>query len=452
MPRRKRPLALVGALAALALAGCSNDDSGFVPPPTAQLRVVHASPDAPPVDVLVGGTAIAQDLDFREGTGFVELAAGTAQVTVRARTPGELTTVIGPAGVNLAADRQYTVIATGTVASIAPLVLERPRTPVAAGAVRVQVVHAAPAAPAVSVYVTAPGADLAASAPLGTFAFRESLGPAEVPGGQYQVRVTPAGASAPVLYDSGPVTLAAGADLLVSAVANTGPGTSPIELAATAADGSNLRLLDVATPAQIRVIHGSPDTPPVSVFVNENFAQPFVPSLAYAQFTPYVAVPGGTYDVKVTPQANPGVIAIDADLTLAAGTEYSVYALGRLAEIAPLVTTDDRRPFATQAKVRIVHGAASAGTVDIYVTAPGAGIANATPAFANVAFRGDTGFVSLAAGTYEVTVVPAGTKTAAIGPASVTVDNAGVYTVIARDAPGGGAPFGVILIDEFAGS
>lgn len=452
MSRKERKIAWIGAVAALALAGCSNDEDGFTPPAQAQLRVVHASPDAPPVDVLVGGTTVFENLDFRQGTAFAALDAGTARISVRARTPGAPTTVIGPADVPLAANRQYTVIATGTVASLAPLVLERPTAAVAAGAVRVQVVHAAPAAPRVSVYVTAPGADLAASAPLGTFAFRETLGPAEVPAGQYQIRVTPAGASTPVLYDSGPVTLSAGADLLISAVANTGPGTAPIELAATAADGSDLRLLDRATPANIRVIHGSPDTPPVSVFVNENFAQPFVPSLAYPQFTPYVSVPAGTYDVKVTPEGNPGVIAIDADLTLAAGTEYSVYALGRLAQIAPLVTTDDRRRLATQAKVRIVHGAPGAGTVDIYVTAPGAGIANAAPAFTNVPFRADTGFVSLAQGAYDVTVTPAGTKTAAIGPARLTLDNTGVYTVIARDAPGGGAPFGVILIDEYAGN
>jgi hypothetical protein len=447
-------LALAGTVGLAACGGGA--DTSSAPPPTgtppefSQIRVVHAVPDAPAVDVLVDGTAAIQNLDYAQGTGFAVVSAGSRSVEVRARTPGTTTRVIGPATLTLAANRQYTVLATGTVATIAPLVLERPGTPVATGSARVQVVHAAPAAPRVSVFVTAPGAALAGSAPLGTFAFRESLGPVEVPAGTYQIRVTAAGTTAPVLYDSGDVTLAAGADLLVSAIERTGPGASPIKLAVTTADGTNAILHDRATPAAVRVIHASPDAPAVNVVVNDNFAQPLVSNLAFPQFTPYVQVPAATYGVKVTPASNPGVIAIDASLPLAQGTEYSVYAFDRLATIGATVTTDDRRRLATQAKVRILHGSPTAGRVDIYVTAPGAGIATATPTFANVPFKADTGFVGLAAGSYDVTVTPTGTKTAAIGPATITVANRGLYTVVARDAVGGGAPLGVILLDDFA--
>jgi hypothetical protein len=136
---------------------------------------------------------------------------------------------------------------------------------------------------------------------------------------------------------------------------------------------------------------------------------------------------------------------IDANLALAAGKQYSVFATGRLASIAPYVLVDDNRSLATAAKVRIVHTAPSAGNVDIYVTPPGASIATLTPAFTNVPFRAETGYVNLAGGSYDVTVTPTGTKTAAIGPARISVSDGGVYTAAARDAPGGGAPFGIIL-------
>jgi hypothetical protein len=85
----------------------------------------------------------------------------------------------------------------------------------------------------------------------------------------------------------------------------------------------------------------------------------------------------------------------------------------------------------------------------VYVTAPGASIATATPALTNVPFRAESGYLSLAAGSYDVTVTPAGTKTAAIGPATITIANGGVYTAAARDAVGGGPPFGLILLDDF---
>jgi hypothetical protein len=58
--------------------------------------------------------------------------------------------------------------------------------------------------------------------------------------------------------------------------------------------------------------------------------------------------------------------------------------------------------------------------------------------------------VSLAAGSYDVVVTPTGSRTPAIGPARITVGNGGVYTIAARDAAGGGAPLGVILLDDFA--
>jgi hypothetical protein len=198
------------------------------------------------------------------------------------------------------------------------------------------------------------------------------------------------------------------------------------------------------------LIHASPDAPAVQVVVNDNFAAPLVPSLAFPNFTPFVEVPGAKYNVKVTPVGNNGVIAINADVTLVAGTETSAYAVGPLASIAPLLLTDDRRRVATQAKVRIVHASPSAGNVDLYVLAPGTALAGATPAFTNVAFKADTGYVSLAAGTYEVSVTPTGSTTAAIGPVSITVANGGVYTVAARDAPGGGVPLGVIALDDLA--
>ena len=416
------------------------------------VQVLHASPDAPKVDVFVDGTKAISNLDFGQGSGIALLPPGSHIVSVQAQTPGSPTTVIGPATLTLEAGTQYIVIAAGAVSALAPVIFNRPLTPVAASQARVQVFHAAPNAPAVDVYVTAPGTDLASEMPLGSFSFNGTIGPASVPAASYQIRVTPAGQKTPIVFDSGAISLPAGADLLIAAEQNTGPGTAPITLAVTDAAGKNSQILDVSTPATVRVIHDTADAPAVSVYANSDFMTPVVASLAFPDFTAYLPIfpASSVTSVQVTPAGNPGTVVINAPLTLNAGTQYSVYAVGTLATIAPLVTTDDRRRLATQAKVRIIHGSPTAGNVDIYLTAPGTGIATATPILTSVPFKADTGFLSVAAGSYDVTVTPTGTKTAAIGPATITVTNNGVYTAVARDNAGGGLPLGLILLDDFA--
>jgi len=446
-------LGLIGTSVLFSACDGSNDPlSGPPPSTTAQVRFIHASPDAPNVNVVGQVRAVVSDLQsdlqFKEASAFQTFGVGTLNVRVNAIVPGGTPTVIGPVDLTLEANTAYSVIAVGEVIDLNAAVIAEPVSPVAAGSVRAQVVHAAPNAPAVDVYVTAPGAALAQAAPLGAFAFGEDLGPVTVPAGDYQVRVTLPGAPNTVVFDSGTVALPSGADLLIVAVENTGPGAAPISL--VVADGSgSFEILDVTTPAELRVIHASPDAPAVDVVVNDDFGNPVLENVPFPAVSGYLAVPGGTYNVKVTPANNAGVIAIDADLTLIAGQRYSVYATGVLADLAPYVLTDDNRPVATAAKVRIVHAAPSAGLVDIYVTRPGAGIDSATPAFGSVPFRAETGYVSLAGGAYDVTVTVAGTKTTAIGPATITLADGSVYTAAARDATGSGAPFGLILLDDF---
>ena len=440
---------------AMMVSGCEvfDDDDDAPPPQPVQfdLRVLHASPDAPPVNVLVDGSSTLTDVDYKQGSGFLSLDEGTYSIQVDGLLPDGAATVIGPVDLDFVGDTEYSVLAVGPVASIETLVIENPASTVSAGSARAQVVHAAPQAPRVDVFITSPGADLTTEAPLGSVSFMESLGPSEVAAGDYQVRIAVENQPTQVVFDSGTINLSEGADLQVVAVENTGHGSALISLLAWDASGV-AEILDVSTPADLRVVHASPDAPAVDVIVNDDFANPLVPALEFPTFEPetgYVSVPTDTYNVKVTDSATQGLIAIDEDLQLEAGQQYTVIAVGSLAAIEPLVLIDNNRDIATQAKVRIVHASPTAGNVDIYVTPPDADISGLDPSFADVPFQEQTGYVNLAAGEYDVLVTPTGTEDIAIGPARISVSDSGVYTAIARDAVGGGAPLGLILLDDF---
>lgn len=454
-----RKLTTILIMAAL-VTGCGDSDQLVLSMEEAlglQVQVLHASADAPAVNVLVDGTPLLTDVDFKDASPFIDLSPGEYDFDVEAIIPGGNAIVIDLPPTSLDANMQYSIVAIGRTADLLSngaeplraLVVANEKSPVGAGNVRAQVLHASPDAPEVDVYVTAPDADLTAEAPLGTFAFGEDLGPVEIPAATYQVRVTLAGDPAAIAFDSGAISLPADANLLIAAVNNTTTGSSPISLLVLDGVNSAVEILDIAAPANVRVVHASPDAPAVDVIVNDDFDSPLVPGLKYPDSTPYVAPPAGDYNIKVVDSATQGLIALDLDVTLQAGVQNTVLATDFLSNIQELILTDNNRRVATESKVRIVHASPSAGEVDIYVAAPGTDITTIDPAFTDVPFQAETGYVSLVPGSYEVSVTPPDDPQTVAIYAAVTVDAGGIYTAIARDPLPGDTELGLILLDDF---
>lgn len=444
-------LALAGA--ALMVSACDSSDSFTNTIPATEffsVQVLHASPDAPPVNVSIAGVERVSGADYKTGSGLITEAAGTYSVQVDAIVPGGTAAVIGPVDLSFDGSTVYTIAAVNDAANIEPVVISQPLAAVSAGSARLFVLHAT-AGPGgslpVDVYVTTPNADLTATAPTGTFDFKETLGPVEVPAADYQVRVTLAGDPAAVAYDSGTITLNDGDDLTLAAVPNSSGGPAAVSLVALTGAGS-AEILDVNTPTALRVGHLSPDTGLVDVLVDQ---AEYLTDVPYPAVTGFAPLPAATYNVAVTPANNPGMAAIGpVDLTLEAGTWYSVLAVNNFSAIDALILDDDPRPVSLFAKVRIVHAAPSpaAASVDIYVTAVGADINNESPTLSAVPFLANTGYLALAEGDYDVTVTVAGTKDIAIGPATISISNGGVYTAIARDPEPGSMEFGLIVLAD----
>ena len=87
---------------------------------------------------------------------------------------------------------------------------------VPAQSTQIQILNAMPGSAALAVYLTAPGADLASSTPLGTAAYQGSVGPTQVAAGSWQIRLATTDGTNSVVYDSGTITLAGGTDLVLS--------------------------------------------------------------------------------------------------------------------------------------------------------------------------------------------------------------------------------------------
>ncbi len=455
MTRAARLLSIAAATTSLLAAGCYGDGHeydyvGPPPGPQALVQVVNTSPDAPPLTLLIDGTQAAPTLDYAQGTAQLVLDATQSHtVTLQGLSPGAPTTLIGPLTESFSANTTYRILIEGSVASIAPATSKYPQTTIAGNMTRVQWVHAAPSGPSVSIYLTAPGASLASSTPVATLSYQGSSGPTDVASGPYEIRITPAGATSPVFFDSGSVTLLPGADLLLAAVQNLFPTpiAAPFEIAAVDQDGNNTRLVDVSTPAALRIVHDVADGGALGVYFAGN-STPIVSSLTYPNFSAYINETAGFYTLDVTPASNPAQVLLAQDVDLDPGTFHTLYVGGPLASIGALVTHDHNRRVATYAKLRLIQGAPSATLVDIYVAAAGSSIAGLSPTYQSVPLGGDTGSQPFAAGSYDITITAAGSKTPLLGPTSVTLANSGIYTAVARDAPGGGAPLGLIELDD----
>lgn len=176
--------------------------------------------------------------------------------------------------------------------------------------------------------------------------------------------------------------------------------------------------------ARLRVLHASPDAPAVDVYLDGAEA---VSDLAINSITDYVSVPAGSHTVEVFPASanGSGTPVIDASVTLNAGTDYTVAAVGRLASIEPLVLTDNNAaPPSGKAKLRVVHASPDAPAVDVF--AEGAGVI-----VPNAPFKAASDYLELAAGTYNLEVRAAGTDTVALDLPGVALEAGKVYTAFA---------------------
>ncbi|MBA1145705.1 DUF4397 domain-containing protein [Ectothiorhodospiraceae bacterium WFHF3C12] len=483
---RKLFMAIPLDLLLVACGGDNDDDDDNVTggDPTGDLRIVHAVSDAPAVDVeaTAGGSTSTPitGLDFAGTTGFLTLPATTYDFDVLANLPdGSTTSVLALPGLAVDEGQAATAVVVGTAAAGDSYDLEAvtfnpsASTP-GSGEVSIVAAHASTAADAaassgVDVYVTAPGTDVTATSPAFTFGYTDTVdatASGALPAGQYQIQITPEGSDT-VVYDSGTVDLSpfAGAEIAIVAVNTVNQveqSAAPVKLLAIVG-GTIVELLDTDTQAGVKVAHVSPDAGDVDVTANGSGYLSGVPYLGVnVDASTYDELATGSYDLNVQ-AAGSGTDVLSSPVTavLEAGTEYSVLALGNVADIGGTPATafdltptvDDNRSIATQASVKIVHGAPAVGNVDVYVTPAGdfstSEILNgaATPLLSDFPFRDVTDYVAVSAGDYDIRVVERSGGTMAINAEGVTLSNGDVITAIARQPDGvDGNPAGAGLL------
>lgn len=230
------------------------------------------------------------------------------------------------------------------------------------------------------------------------------------------------------LQDWNLLSVSPGALNVPAAGSGTTPGTATFDATFTTAPSTPkgyyegyIFVDDPGTGSYVRVAHLASDAPNVDVYVDTTQVLTNVP---YQAISAYLPITPGEHRFRVTAAGQPLASAvIDVTAPIADGTQYTITALGTLDEDdqsdfgGTIFEDENFEPRGSTSKLRVLHTAANAPAVDVYVgdasatdTSPGQKLV------AGLRFGRGSEYLFVPSGSYEVRVYPAGTNPAVIAP------------------------------------
>jgi hypothetical protein len=436
-------------------------DGGVTDGGTAQnagLRLIHASPDAPAVDVYATGRSqpLATSLTYGAASTRTELPAGSYTFEVRPAGAASTTTpVFTSPAVTLAAGQEETIIAAGLLSStdaatnLRAIPLQEQFAAPESGKARVRFIHASPDAPTpVGIDV---GADGSQEASIARFADSGAAGVSVTAGAPIQIALT-TGTPATRLTTFTLPALTAGTNhqILVTGLAARPPReTNGLALLDVDADSAET----IRQNPQVYVLHAGPDAPAIDLFAGQSEV---ASDLAYGRLSSPLSVPPGDRTIDLFPASSgttrpSGSPAFSANLSgLTAGERYLAVATGLLSatpafRIVPVRDAFNADP--ASSRVRFIHAAPGVGTVSIGPRSNG----TISAVFSDVPFGQASDAAAgelLTPGAVTWGVLPAGQSTPVADFALNFAGGAAQYAVAIGEASG--KPLQLVLVDTTA--
>jgi len=301
----------------------------------------------------------------------------------------------------------------------------------------VRVGHLSPDAPAVDVFVD--GSKVLSSVPFGVFS--DYL---EVPAGSRRVQVRAAGqpTSTPVIDET--VTVTADGDFTVAATGKL----ADIGAIVIADDRTT-----AANSARLRFVHTGADAPPVDITLTDGTV--LFSNVEFNETSPYIATPGGAYDLQVRLAGEQTVVLSFGGVPLMNGTVYSVFATGLLSDNSLRATVAVDAPGDGSTTVSLTPASASVRVAHLSPDAPAVDVSlDGTPvaALTAVPFSAVSSYLTVSAATHRVQVFATGTTTNPVIDATLTLRPGVAYTVAATGLLGATDLQPLVLVDDRAGA
>ncbi len=419
----------------MTLAGCAGETA--LPEATGKgtVRAINAIKGSPAVRFLIEERALdavsyksesagRQWDDFEYNFNFDATLAGDIQPT---RIATEL--------LKVDADRDYTLVVTGSVTAPTVLVWEGDRPAFGDGDTTFQgrLAHLAPALGSLDFYFDAPGIEPVTGAARGTLAYGEILPPIESEAGDYVLTVTAAGDPSDIVYQSGTIRYAEQSAFVIPLFEGDALDVAPYTARSFSLSGGALAMPDNRFPPVVRLFQADIDLAVADVYTDEMLTELLVADHAFGDITGDLPTEVGGSTFYYTPAGNTGAVLFEGQLqATAAGSRNNVILFNTGSTRSALAYAPDRRSVSTVARLTALNAASNHEFIDVYVVDSGAGFEEATRrAVLGLGLPPST--VELQAGNYDVYLTVAQEETIITGPVSLTVALGDVVESIVLD-------------------
>jgi len=413
------PRALLAAfcLTSVILTGCSKNSSNNS---NAQMRVVNAFSQANALDVSVNAKPTVSGLQFQSSSQYTDVDSGNQMVVVN--VTGASTSLVNTS-YNIGSNTKYSYFIFGPQTAVGALLLADSFTDPGDGFFAVRLVNVAAGPGPLDLYVTAPGADLTATAPAiaGTTYASASLFVPIAKGTSFEIRITPAGTK-DVIYDGVPQTFAEHSGATIVALGKGSGKLVNVVLLRQDDAGSGALVDNLLT--QYKVVNASLVPSPLNVLVDGSLQLSNIP---YTGVSNYQRTSTGTHNFSFEATTTPGASLLTLVQTLTAATDTSIVLTGTAGALTPLVLQDNNLPPpVSTANVRFVNSSADVAAFDVFI--------NFSKQVSGLATNSASGYINLSAsastGTiYEFDFNLAGTTTPLLKLTSVLLTASHTYTV-----------------------
>lgn len=161
----------------------------------------------------------------------------------------------------------------------------------------------------------------------------------------------------------------------------------------------------VPADATVRLVNATLDYDSLDLFLDDERE---IRGVARGTTSDYEGVASDRFDAALA-ETGQGTLLAESDVEFGRRDDHTLIAYGRRGQLqTKLLTDDESEPSSGRVKLRVLHGAADAGEVDVYLVPDCSAIGDASPVASSVGADELSAFTTRDSGTYSVCVTTAG--------------------------------------------